>query len=425
MYENSTVAYSSEELIERARNNAPYYQRLYAGLPETAKLAALPIIDPDAYWAAHRQDRQEVLTETHQDGFVLNSSGTSGPPKFLYCTAGEWDAAVALSARSFDEAGLSDGDRVATLFATGNMYASQMFATLVVRTHPHQSHPVPVGYWVPFADATKIIEEFKVNVLAGFPTHLLRVIDALDSEKSGVRLDHLLYAGEIFTAGQQRSLRERFPGLQIHSAGYASVEGGPIGYADAGCTGTEHRVYDGGTIVEILDEETAESIQDVNRPGRVVFTSLVRRLMPLIRYPTGDLAQWIEPAGTPNRKFALLGRSGQGVRVATYNVALSDVVAWLEPLRDRFGIEHFQLLAAREGSLDHVAFRLVSRASSDVLAEGHATVLRLFAERRPDIQHAVEMGILGQTRLEWIDREELIVSERTGKMLSVVDRRDG
>ena len=315
------------------------------------------MVDPTAYWEAHAQDRRNILTETQQDGFVLNSSGTSGTPKFSYITAREWDSFTRLSAQSFEAAGLRDGDRIATLFATGSLYASQLFATDSIKRITAKVVQFPIGYSTAFADAAKVIETFAVNVLAGFPTHLLRIIDALDKEGANpVRLQHLIYAGELFTQDQQTFLQARYPGLQIHSAGYASVEGGPIGYADAGCTGSEHRVYDGGTLLEILDEETSEPIEEQGRSGRIVFTSLVRRLMPLIRFPTGDTAQWVEPANSPNRKFILSGRAGQTVRVARYNLDLSEIAALLDPLRSRLGIEQFQLMVTRKDFTGPVDF---------------------------------------------------------------------
>ena len=426
MSRDSLEAFSPEDLIAHVRKGAPFYQRLYAGLPAKPSLAELPVIDPDAYWQAHARDRREVLAEPHVDGFVLNSSGTSGTPKFSYSTVAEWNAGLALSARSFDEAGLRDGDRVATLFATGNLYASLLFATESFKRIRARVVQFPIGYSPAFAEAAKVIDAFHVNVLAGFPTHLLRIIDALDLGKADpVRLEHIIYAGELFTPDQQAFLQARFPGLQIHSAGYASVEGGPIGYADAGCTGSEHRVYDGGVILEIFDEETGEPITQTGRPGRVVFTTLLRSLMPLIRYPTGDLAQWQEPVGTPDRKFSLLGRAGQGVRIATYNVSVSDMTTWLEPWREVLGIERLQLVASREDLRDRLTFRLVSRAAPDVLARGSDEILQMFRERRADIQKAVEMSILHPPRVEWISHDELIINERSGKMLPVVDRRQG
>ncbi len=413
------------ELIAFAREAAPYYQQAYAGLPAQPELAALPVVDPDAYWQAHATDRRNILTQTQQDGIVLNSSGTSGTPKFSYVAAQEWEAAIDLSARSFDAAGLKDGDRVVTLFATGSLYASLLFATDSLKRIQARVVQFPVGYSTVFADAAKVIETFAINVLAGFPTHILRVIDALKPESDGgVCIDHILYAGELFTPDQQQSLFARYPSLQIHSAGYASVEGGPIGYADAGCTASEHRVYDGGTIIEILDEETSDVIEEPGRPGRIVFTCLGRRLMPLIRYPTGDRAQWVEPTGSPDRKFLLLGRAGQTVRVARYNLDLSEVTACLEPLRGRLGIEHLQIVVARQDLLDRLIFRLVGRSSTKTLSEGTVEVLNLFREKRPDIQKAVEAGILHPPQVEWITQDQLITNERSGKMLAVVDRRN-
>ena len=76
--------------------------------------------------------------------------------------------------------------------------------------------------------------------------------------------------------------RPAFPGIEVSSAGYASVDAGIIGYADKACAPGEHRVFDGATLVEIVDEETDAPIMESGVPGRVVFTNLVRKLMPLI-----------------------------------------------------------------------------------------------------------------------------------------------
>ncbi len=386
----------------------------------------MPVIDPEDYWRAHGHDRREVLTEAQQDGFVLNSSGTAGTPKYTYTTATEWNAAVQLSAKSFDAAGLRDGDSVATLFATGNLFASLLFATDSFQHIRAKVVQFPIGYSNEFPEAAQIIENFKINVLAGFPTHLLRLINVLDKGGSAAaRIEHIIYAGEMFTPDQQKFLQAQHPGLKIHSAGYASVEGGPIGYADAGCTGSEHRVYGEGVVVEILAEETAKPIEEVGRPGRIVFTSLVRRLMPLIRYPTGDLAQWCEPPGSPNRKFELLGRVGQSLRLATYNVTFAEVAAWLEPLRGPLGIEHFQVVASREGLFDQLTFRLATSGAPGAAAKHSQSLLNAFAEQRKDIQEAVEMGVMRPPRVEWINPDQLIVNERSGKMIPAVDRRRG
>lgn len=426
MSPDSPEASSLEELIAFTRANCPFYQRLYAGLPETPAFADLPVVDPQAYWDAYARDRREVMTETQRDGFVLNSGGTTGAPKYASSTSQEFDAAVGLSARSFDAAGLRDGDRVATLFASGNLYASLMFATESLKRIRARVIQFPVGYSVAFEEAAKVIAAFQITVLAGFPTHMLQVIDALERLGPGVaRIERIIYAGELFTPDQQGFLKARFPGLGIHSAGYASVEGGPLGYADAGCEGSEHRVFDGSTRLEIVDEVTGEPIRATGQPGRIVFTALSRRLMPMIRYPTGDRAQWVEPDGSADRKFLLLGRTEEAARVGSDTLRVSDTKAMLEPFRERLAIEEFQLLVTRENLRDQLTFRLVGGADGPTLDAGAEEIIRIFRERRGDFDDAAKKGIIHPPRVEWVRRDQLIVNERTGKLLRVVDRRNG
>ena len=426
MYPDSLDASSPEELIAFARAHCLFYRRLYAHLPDTPSFADLPIIDAQAYWEAFARDHREMLTGPHGDGYVFNSGGTTGAPKYSYTTTRESEGAVALSVRSFDAAGLRDGDRVATLFASGNLYASLLFATESLKLVRARVVQFPLGYSVDFEAVAKIIQTFRINVLAGFPTHLLRVIDALEREgPAAVQIERIIYAGELFTPDQQGFLQARFPGLQIHSAGYASVEGGPLGYADAGCTGSEHRVYDGATRLEIVDEETGEPIEEAGVPGRIVFTTLLRRLMPLLRYPTGDRAHWVEPAGTADRKFLLLGRSEEAARVGSDTLQVAETRTMLEPFRERLGIEDFQLLVTRENLHDLLTFRLLSNADRQVLDSGAEEILRTFRARRIDFDDAANKGIIHPPKVEWIRHDQFIVNERTGKLLRVVDRRNG
>ena len=426
MSQTSLTTYTPEEIIAHARANAPFYRRLYDGLPEKSTLTDLPVIDQEEYWAAHLQDRQEVLTAPLHDGIVLNSGGTTGAPKYSYFSNEEWDSSIALSARAFGGTGLRDGDRVANLFATGNLYASFIFATESMKWTEARVMQLPLGFSPVLGPAASIIHAFKANVLAGFPTHLLRIIDFMDQEKlTGVQVERIIYGGELFTPDQQRFLQSRFPGVQVCSAGYASVDAGLIGYADTGCAAGEHRLFDGATLIEILDEQTGQPIDEPGKPGRIVFTSLIRRLMPLLRYPSGDRAQWVEAAGVADRKFLLLGRSEEAARIARYTLEVTEAAALLAPFRETLGIEQFQLLVVRENLLDGLIFRVAATAPPETLAGKTGEILDAFARQRPDILEPARAGIMHLPRIEWVRADELIISPRTGKMLRVVDRRDG
>ncbi len=412
------------EIIQLARERSPFFERLYRDLPNPASFEDLPILDVSDYWTAHRQAREEVLTGPLIDGVVLNSGGTTGTPKFSYFNDQEWDDAVTLSAHAFSCTGLQDGDRVANLFAVGDLYSSFLFATESMKVAAPRILQFPLAYSMNFAAVATAVRGFDINVLAGFPTHLLRVIDYLDRDFAGsFDVRRILFAGEMFSPDQEAFLRGRFPGISIRSVGYATIDAGLIGFADESCTLAEHRVFDGSTIVEIVDEETGELIDAPRQPGRVVFTSCTRRLMPMLRYPTGDRAEWVEPAGTPNRRFALLGRSGESTRVASFTLPLEQVRGLLEPFRETLGIEAFQLMVTREDLRDRLTIRAVGKADPEVLKEGSRKIVAAFAQRQPELAETITAGIMHPMVVDWARRGDLITNPKTGKLQMIVDRR--
>lgn len=416
--------HSLDEIVSLVREHMPLYRQRYQELPDHPPLAALPIVEQEDYWRAHQQDRREVLTGPLRDGIVVNSGGTTGSPKHSYYSNEEWDSIVAMSVRAYEAAGLRDGDRVANLFAGGNLYASFTLATESLKWMEPQVVQFPLGFSPDVAPAAAAIHAFGINVLMGFPSHLLRIIEHLEQEKmKGVAIDRIIYAGEMFTRDQETFLRERFPEIQICSAGYATVDAGLIGYADAGCEVGEHRVFGDAVIMEIVDEETGATIEEEQSPGRIVLSNLTRRLMPLLRYPTGDLACWSEPPGPQDRKFKLLGRAQESARIAGYSVGVREAEKWLEAIRQPTGLREFQLLVTREERLDRLTFRLVGSAGEEELAAGTKALLENLTRGRPEIYEDVRAGLVHAPQVEWIEGGELIHHPRTGKLLRVVDRR--
>ena len=420
------TTYAPGELLAFAREHVPFYQRAYAGLPEELSLAQVPVIDQKDYWEAHRRDPLELLSGPLREGLVLNSGGSTGEPKFSYFSDAEWDSAVALEARALEGTGLSDGDRVANFFASGFLYSSFMLLTESLKAANVRVLQVPIGYFAPLPDATRLLRAFNVNVIAGLPTHLMGLVDLLEKQSEReLCLTHILFAGEPFTTEQRRYLQEQFAGVKIRSLGYASVDGGIIGYADAGCGPGEHRVFDGAAVLEILDEETGEPIDETGQPGRIVFTNLTRRLMPMLRYPTGDRGQWVEPGTAAERKFLLLGRSEESARLASFNVPVAEVAALLEPFRERLGIRQFQLVVTQQKLRDQLTIRLVGGAAEIERDKAGAQIIETLLKQKPVLGEMVARGVVNPVVVAWVTATELEVNARTGKTRMVVDRRVG
>ncbi len=420
------VTYSLDELVALARQNAPFYQQAYAAVPERPVLTDLPVLDPAKFWEAHARSPREIITGKLEGGIVLNSGGSTGAPKFSYFLDEEADTAVALSAQGLETTGLRDGDKVANLFAAGYLYASFVLVMEALKQTPAKVLQFPIGYFVPIPDAIRIIRGFKINVWAGFPTHLMNIVNHLEKEEmDDVLVSRILFGGEPFTPDQRSQLAARFPGVEIRSINYASVDGGVIAFASADCGPDEHRVVDAAALMEIHDEETGEVIEETGRPGKIIFTNLTRRLMPMLRYPTGDRGQWLEPAGTATRKFVLLGRAEESVRLAIFNVTFAEVAAMLEPFRAPLDIRQFQLVVTQVNGQDGLIIRLASTAAAEAQEAGAKQILDTILKQKPILAEVISKGVVRPIAIEWFGLSGLEANARTGKTLAVIDRRAG
>ncbi len=413
-----------DDLVELARERSPFYRRLYRDLGPQPALEELPVVRQDEFWAAHDRDRREVLTDEPQDGVVLSSGGSTGRPKFSYYSLAEWPGNTRLSALSFEHVGLRAGDRVGNLFGAGELYSSFIGATFLLLSYRPGVMQFPLATHAPDAFIVGLMRDFGIDTFAGVPSRLLRLVDFIEREKiSDVQIRRLLFAGEPFFPAQRAYVERRFPGVEFRSVGYACVDSGIIGMADPECGPGEHRFIDPAGIMELHDEATGEPIHAPGVPGRVVFTNLARTLMPIIRYPVGDVAQWLEPAGTPNRKFLLLGRSEEAARVAHANLHVSDVRKLLEPFAARLDLADFQMLVTHEKRRDRLTLRLAAGARREIRAAAEPEIIAALDQQKPQLKDMAALGTIHPIALDWVSSGELISNPRTGKIRTVVDQR--
>ena len=190
-----------------------------------------------------------------------------------------------------------------------------------------------------------------------------------------------------------------------------------IGASTPECLSGEHRVFEPDTIVEIIDEVTGESIIEEGRTGMLVVTNLTRKLMPLIRYPVGDLAAWREPSGKPERKFVLQGRSSLGhrIRIACSSIFPDEIDALITEM---FGKQQWQIILSHQDNCDSLTL-CIAFTGSDSDAD---TLYHSLQERDRSFSALLETKQL-KIIIEWCSQDELICNPRTGKLQRVIDRR--
>lgn len=412
------------DLVRFARDRSPFYADLYADLPpHVSRITDVPVVDQDKFWAANTLHDNGVLTAPLGEAVVFKTGGTTGTPRFSCYTREEWREFVTAFGSGMVDAGLRPGHRVADLFYAGELYASFLFILDSLAHAPVANVRLPIGGGAPLDSTAATLEDFAAQVVAGTPTTLCRLAEHLTStgrQLPGV--EFLFFGGEALFADQRRLLAAAFPQATPRSLGYASVDGDLLGRPVAGTDPRTHRPFAPHTVVEILDESTGEPIREPGRPGRVVVTQLFRRLMPVIRYPAGDRAEWTDTEGGA---FRILGRAEEGVRVGPVSLYWQDATDCVAEADTEGRVTGMQLVVRRWEGRDGLVLRLATApgqdpAVLDVLAK---EVVNGLNTARPLYPDSVAAGFVHPLHVEWARHRDLVVNTRSGKLVRVIDER--
>lgn len=408
------------DLVALARRNSPFYADLYRDVPsDWLGLADLPVIDQAAFWSANRWPDNRLLTGPLTDAGVYTTGGTTGAPKVSPWTRTEHFDSTSTFGAGMVRAGLKPGHRVANLFFAGGLYGGFLYIEASLHNAPVENVRLPVAGHTADADVAELVASFGVHVLAGTPMKLAGVAEAvIENGTAAESVELLLFAGDLLFDDLRPRLTKAFPNAEIASMGYASVDAGLVGAPVPGDDVRVHEACHGMTIVELLDEDTEQPITEPGVRGRVVVTNLFRTLMPIIRYPVGDLAEWVDGEC---RAFRLVGRTTEGARVADASMPYADIHATLMAADTDRVMTGMQLVARRWDAKDGLVLRLASL--QDPTAELSDRLVEAVAASRPPYTENVADGHVHPLTIEWVRPAGLVTHARTGKLVQVIDER--
>ncbi|GAA2793316.1 hypothetical protein GCM10010441_18190 [Kitasatospora paracochleata] len=409
-----------QELVDFARRNSPFYAELYRDVPQTVShITELPVIDQGAFWAANTWPDNRLLTGPLNDAGVYKTGGTTGVPKFSPWSRTEHADSVTAFGAGMVQAGLKSGHRVANLFCAGELYGGFLYIENALHHAPVENVRLPVGCAAPNEYIADLITGFGVHVLAGEPMKLSAVAECLVQRgEAADTVELLLFGGDLLFDDLRPILARAFPKAAISSVGYASIDAGLVGAPVPGDDVRIHEAFPNRTWVELLDDVTGEPITAAGVPGRVVVTNLFRTLMPILRYPTGDRAEWVDP---DKQRFRLVGRSDEGARVGTVAMPTEEIRAVLLAADPEQYISGMQLVQRRWNGRDGLIIRL--GCTEQPPAELSERLVEAVYTARPLYPAEVESGAIHHLTVEWVPRSGLVTNPRTGKLQQVVDER--
>ncbi|MBQ8301463.1 MAG: hypothetical protein IJX57_05820, partial [Clostridia bacterium] len=171
-------------------------------------------------------------------------------------------------------------------------------------------------------------------------------------------------------------------------------------------------------IMELIDPDTNEVITEPNKPGKIYITCLFKTLIPLIRYPAGDMGEYVEPEGSADRKFKILGRSDVAARAGYVTLYPQDVANVLK----KCGIDYYSYqIVVTHDNRDKFIFKI---AVPDE-AEKYDTekFLNTLYEERSLMLDALRDNTLDMPEVKWCKPSDLEYNQRTGKLKIIIDKR--
>lgn len=296
------------------------------------------------------------------------SSGTTGRPTVVGYSARDIDTWSDLMARSLYAGGARPGDIIHNAFGyglfTGGLgahYGAERLGCTVV--------PMSGGFG---ERQVQLISEFGARVVLMTPSYMLAVADEFDRQGIDPRATAMrvgIFGAEPWTESMRAEIERR---LGIDAAdiyGLSEVMGPGVA-----CEFIETK--DGPTIwedhfhPEIVDPDSGAPVPD-GQPGELVFTTLTKEAMPVVRYRTRDLTRLLPGSVTAMRRMAkITGRSDDMLIVRGVNLFPSQVEEQI--LRDPALSGHYVIELSRTGALDDLLVRVEARAALDSDARGHS-----------------------------------------------------
>jgi phenylacetate-CoA ligase len=294
----------------RVAGRAPWYRDAFAAARIDARRIRRPEDLGDFFLVPEiLKTRPEALLAGTPE-LAIESSGTSGHATRVYLSRRELEYSARQGGLMLGLYGLGRGDRILSTLDLGWGLGSLLVERLVRYT---PCFAMVVGRVDP-SEAYRRLAEYRFNVVVSDPFWLARLTEIARERGRPGPLKLLIGGGEGITPRMRAELETYWGALVCMT--YASTEAATIlGFE---CT---HR---GGYHVNEFDFWVEIVEPDSDGYGEIVLTTLGRRVMPLIRYRTGDVARWLPepcPCGLPFRRLSpLRGRLDEQVSCAWGNL---------------------------------------------------------------------------------------------------------
>ena len=404
--------------LKQAYDHVPHYRRKFEAqgvhpdeLKTLADLARFPFTTKadlrDNYpFGLFAVPREQVVR-------VHASSGTTGKPTVVGYTQTDIDNWADLVARSIRAAGGRPGDMVHVAYGyglfTGGLgahYGAERLGCTVVPMSGGQTEK-----------QVQLIVDFKPDIIMVTPSYSLVIAE--EFARMGIAPEDIslkvgIFGAEPWGEGMRGEIERKLGLDAVDIYGLSEVMGPGVA-----CECIESKdgpvIWEDHFYPEIINPETGEPVAD-GQEGELVFTSLTKQALPIIRYRTRDLTRLLPPTSRSFRRMSrIVGRSDDMLIVRGVNVFPTQIEE--QVLREPHLSGNYQIVLTRDGHLDNVQVRceLQPAISGRIGADERSALAR-------SVQQRIKTLVGVSTEVQVMDFGALPRTQ-TGKARRVWDER--
>ncbi len=336
------------------------------------------------------------------------SSGTTGKPTVVGYTRRDIDIWSDMVARSIRAAGGRAGMKVHIAYGyglfTGGLgahYGAERLGCTVI--------PISGGMT---ERQVQLINDFKPEVIMVTPSYMLAILDefrkqGLDPRKSSLQIG--IFGAEPWTNAMREEIEEAFDLHAVDIYGLSEVMGPGVA---SECVETKDglHVWEDHFYPEVINPVTGEVLPD-GEQGELVFTSLTKEAMPVIRYRTRDLTRLLPGTARAVRRMEkVTGRTDDMMIVRGVNVFPTQIEEKLLAI-PALSV-HYQLILTRDGRMDNMEIQVEARQEAS-FPERQAATEQLMRAVKDTIGITSQVTVLDPGSIE----------RSIGKAKRIIDRR--
>ncbi len=400
--------------LQHAYENVPHYKAAFdakgvhpSDLKQLSDLAKFPFTTKkdlrDNYPFGMFAVPRERVARVHA------SSGTTGKPTVVGYTQADIDTWAGLVARSIRAAGGRAGDIVHIAYGyglfTGGLgahYGAEKLGCTVIPMSGGQTEK-----------QVQLIQDFKPDIIMVTPSYMQVIIEEFERQKLDPRAMSVsvgIFGAEPWTEAMRREIEGRAGIDAVDIYGLSEVMGPGVA---SECVESKDGpvIWEDHFYPEIINPETGEPVAD-GEEGELVFTSLSKQALPIIRYRTRDLTRLLPPTSRSMRRMGkIVGRSDDMLIIRGVNMFPTQVeeLVLAEPQLS----SQYQIVVSRDGTLDEVEVRCELQPAA-VGADVGAIAKHL--------QHRIKT-LIGVSTKVVVGAPDSIERTLVGKARRVIDKR--